>query len=128
MPAKKTANAQRINEGKGGARTGAGRRAGGMNARQKDLDLYAKARAKKEVFLANKAEAEFRKLQCELYDRAEVRQTVAVTLSTLVEQLRSVPDMLERNAALTPVQIGMVADAIDTQLDEARKKLQGLVE
>jgi hypothetical protein len=107
----------------GGARPGAGRKPKSNGDANDPYLLLARAKAKKETFLAHQEELKFRRAAGQLYDRDQVLQVFTTTIATFAEQMRSVPDMLERKAGLTPKQAEMTADEIDTQLEELRRRL-----
>ncbi|MFD2112034.1 DUF1441 family protein [Thiorhodococcus fuscus] len=59
----------------------------------------------------------------ELYERGPTLQAISTTLAVLVEQIRAIPDLLERRAGATPEQAERAADEIDTQLEVAKQTL-----
>lgn len=59
----------------------------------------------------------------ELYERAPTLHTFATTIAVFAEQVRAIPDLLERRAGLTPKQAELAADEIDTQLETVKKRL-----
>ena len=59
----------------------------------------------------------------ELYERAPTLHTFSTTVATFAEQVRAIPDMLERRAGLSPAQAEIAAAEIDTQLEAVKKRL-----
>ena len=111
--------------GHGGARPGAGRK-----PKTDQVDAYAvlaKAKAKQMMFKAHREELAYHKEAGEVYERAQVLQTFATTLAILAEQVRAIPDLLERRAGATPRQCELAAEEIDTQLEAARKALMSVL-
>ena len=112
----------------GGRRSGAGRPVGFSQKDQdpKKADYYstlAKAKAKREVFKANMAEVEFRLKVGELYDRSELLRVIATSIAIFAEQIRSLPDKLERKAGITTKQAEIAEIEVDNQLDALRNRL-----
>lgn len=107
----------------GGARPGAGRKPKSTGEANDPYLLLARAKAKKETFLAHQEELNFKRAAGQLFDRDQVMRVFTTTVATFAEQMRSVPDLLERKAGLTPKQAEMTADEIDTQLEELRRRL-----
>ena len=66
---------------------------------------------------------ELRRRAGELCELDEVMQLYATTVAVFAEQMRSVPDILERKAGITPKQAETAADAIDEQLEAVRSRL-----
>ena len=122
--------------GHGGPRKGAGRpkgsgplqQPGGVKEKQNDAyTVLAQARAKREMFRAQLTELEYREKAGELYPRAEVMQTFTTTIAIFAEQMRGIPDMLERKAGLTPRQAESAAEEIESQLEELKRRLTGVL-
>ncbi|TVR36052.1 MAG: DUF1441 family protein [Spirochaetaceae bacterium] len=112
----------------GGARPGAGRPAGFKQSEQdpRKGDYYAvlaQAKAKREVFKANMAEVEFRLKTGELYERGEVLRVIRTAIAVFAEQMRSLPDKLERSVGLTPSQAELAEIEVDNQLEELQNKI-----
>ena len=107
----------------GGARPGSGRKPKSTGDANDPYLLLARAKAKKETFLAHHEELNFKRAAGQLFDRDQVMRVFTTTVATFAEQMRSVPDLLERKAGLTPKQAEMTADEIDTQLEELRRRL-----
>jgi len=112
----------------GGARPGAGRPKGFSQKNQDPTkrDSYgvlAEAKAHREVYKAKMAEVEFRLKTAELYERAEVLRVVRTAIAVFAEQMRSLPDKLERSVGLTPAQAELAEQEVDAQLEELRSKL-----
>lgn len=82
-------------------------------------DLYARAKAKKEAYLANLAELEYRTKSGEYVSRDAVRQASATAFAAIAQALRSIPDNLERKLGVTPE----VSEAVSLLLDEAMAEL-----
>lgn len=111
---------------RGGARTGSGRKSAALEAATADAHIMkAKAQAKKEVFLAQMAELDFRKASGELVPRAEVRQASATAFATIAQSLRSIQDNLERRLGIAPEiaeEVGLLIDeSLNTLADELEK-------
>lgn len=66
---------------------------------------------------------ELRRRAGELCALDEVMQLYSTTIAIFAEQLRSVPDILERKAGITPRQAETAADEIDEQLEAVRSRL-----
>jgi len=66
---------------------------------------------------------EYRQKAGELYERAEVMRTFTTAVAVFAEQMRTIPDLLERNAGLTPDQAVKAEEVINTQLAELKAKL-----
>jgi hypothetical protein len=113
----------------GGPRPGAGRPKGfsqSAHADPKKTDAYsalAQARAKREVFKAALTEVEYRQKTGELYERGEVLQVIRTAVAIFAEQMRSLPDKLERSAGLTPAQAEIAENEVNVQLEELKGKL-----
>lgn len=111
----------------GGARRGAGRKPKSEKAKADGGPdpylLLAKAKAKKEMFKAHMAEIEYREASAELYPRDEVLRVITTTIAIFSEQMRSLPDKLEREAGLTPKQAEIAEHEVDSQLEALKQKL-----
>ena len=59
----------------------------------------------------------------ELYERAPTLHAFSTTIAVFAEQVRAIPDILERRAGLNPKQAELTADEIDTQLETVKKRL-----
>lgn len=66
---------------------------------------------------------ELRRRAGELCELDEVMQLYTTTIAVFAEQIRSVPDILERKAGITPKQAETAADEIDEQLEQIRSRL-----
>ena len=114
----------------GGYRPGAGRKPAGAQP----IDgpdpyiMLAKAKAKRELYKANLTEVEFKLKTAELYERGEVLRTIRTAIAIFSEQIRSLPDKLERVAGLTPAQAQIAEDEVNTQLENLRDKLAGIAD
>lgn len=128
MPATEPAYESKPQPGKhGGARPGAGRKPKSTGDANDPYLLLARAKAKKETFLAHQEELNFKRAAGQLYDREQVMQVFTTTVATFAEQMRSIPDMLERKVGLTPKQAEMAADEIDAQLEDLRRRLMQVI-
>jgi len=112
----------------GGTRPGASRPVGFKQSEQDPSkgDYYAvlaQAKAKREVFKANMAEVEFRLKTGELYERGEVLRVIRTAIAVFAEQMRSLPDKLERSVGLTPSQAELAEVEVDNQLEELQNKI-----
>jgi hypothetical protein len=110
----------------GGHRPGAGRK----KADPSKADAYAvlaQAKAKRETYRAHLAEVEYRVKAGELYDRGEVLRVISVAVAVFAEQMRGLPDKLERAAGLTPAQAEMAEDEVNKQLHELKTQIQKAV-
>ena len=106
----------------GGARPGSGAKKKPINGEDPYL-LRARAQAKREAFKADLAELEYRREIGELYRRDEVMRTFTTAMAIMVEQLRSIPDKMEREAGISPSQAEIAERVIDAQLEEIRAKI-----
>ncbi len=104
----------------GGKRPGSGRPAGAKAEHYIELN---RAKARKEVMRAGLLEAQLMKVRGELYERAEVRQTVARVIAVFAETVRGAPDAIERRYGVDPEVCEFLTEYLDTALDEARDKL-----
>lgn len=111
----------------GGAREGAGRKKGVKND-QENYNDYSAARAKKEKFLADNAELDFKRKSGEYIPREEVRQASATAFSIIAQTMRSISDNLERRLGLSPEVTEAIGRAIDEAMDELAKDLQRINE
>lgn len=108
----------------GGYRPGSGRKPKVQSIDGPDPYIaLAKAKAKREIFKAHMAEVEFNLKTGELYERGEVLRVIRTAIAIFAEQMRSLPDKLERSVGLTPAQAEMAELEVDTQLEELRAKL-----
>lgn len=107
----------------GGARQGAGRPKKYTGDGSDPYMLLARAKAKRETHKAQIAELEYKKMAGDLALMSEVMQLYTTTVAVFAEQMRSLPDMLERKAGLTPAQAEMAADFVDEQLEQLELRL-----
>lgn len=108
----------------GGARLGAGRKPKVKNLDGPDPYIQlARAKAKREDYRAKLNEIEYLKEAGEFYEREQILRVISTSVTVFVEQMRSLPDKLERDTGLTPHQAELVEDAIDLQLEELKFKL-----
>lgn len=112
----------------GGSREGSGRKAGTKIADNNAYTVLANAKAKRENFKARLTEIEYRERVGELYHRDEILSTISTVVAVFTEQMRSLPDKLERQAGLTPSQAEMAEDEINTQLEDLRFKLLSVLD
>ena len=118
----------------GGARKNAGRRKG-TGASKKTLDqvkthpsadpyiVLTKAKAKRETFRAALTELEYRHKAGDLCEVQEALRVISTAIAVFTEQVRSIPDHLERAAGLTPAQAAIAEDEINNQLLELQARL-----
>lgn len=111
----------------GGRREGAGRKKGVKND-QETYNDYSAARAKKERYLADNAELEFKRKSGELVPRDAVRQASATSFSVIAQSLRSISDNIERRLGIAPEVVVEIEKAIDEALDELANDLERMVE
>jgi hypothetical protein len=109
----------------GGRRPGAGRPA--KATQRDDIAEFHRARTRKENALADLRELEAGEGAGRLYDRNEVLRVIAVTIAIFAEQLRSLPDLLERRAGLTAAQCDLLERLVDTELEALRERLLAAV-
>jgi hypothetical protein len=113
----------------GGTRPGSGRPAGFSQSAHTDpkkTDAYstlAQAKAHREVFKAKITEVDYRVKAGELYERGEVLRVIRTAIAVFAEQMRSLPDKLERSAGLTPAQAELAEVEVDNQLEELKAKI-----
>ena len=115
------ADTQRVSHG--GARPGAGRPKKYTGDGSDPYIVLARAKAKREHHRAQMAELEYKKMAGDLALMSEVMQLYTTTVAVFAEQMRSLPDMLERKAGLTPAQAEMAADFVDEQLEQLELRL-----
>ena len=105
----------------GGRRANAGRPA--KAAQRDDIAEFHRARTRKEAALAELRELEAGERAGRLYDRGEALRVIAVTIAVFAEQMRSLPDSLERRAGLTPEQAEVVEHTVNAELEALRERL-----
>lgn len=115
-----------IRERRGGSRPGAGGKPKDY-VKSADLQAFDNARARKETALAGKHEIELKELQGEFVPRSAFRDASATLLAELVQSLRGLPDMLERQHGLTAEQAQAVENDVNSALEDVRKGLQKLM-
>ena len=109
----------------GGQRANAGRR---PKAEQRDdIGEFHRARTRKERALAELRELEAGERAGRLYSRDEVLRVIAVTIAVFTEQLRSLPDLLERRAGLAPEQAEVLEHVVNAELEALRERLLATV-
>jgi phage terminase Nu1 subunit (DNA packaging protein) len=105
----------------GGARRGAGRKAGKVG---EDVFVeYSKARARLEEARANLGELDYRIKSGQYVARAAVRQAAATAFATAAQAIRSIPDNLERRLAIEPALAASIEEVIDETLAEVSASL-----
>jgi phage terminase Nu1 subunit (DNA packaging protein) len=87
---------------------------------------YARAKARKESALADKAELEAAKMVGALVERAAVRDAAAKALATISQAIRAIPDTLERRMGIAPDVVQAVEQQIDESMDELAADLERL--
>lgn len=87
-------------------------------------ELFAGAKARKEVAHAAKAELDFRIKSGAYLPRDAVRAAIAKAFQSVAQSLRSIPDNLERKLGLDPV----VAEAVGASIDETMGDLSHALE
>ena len=108
----------------GGKRQGSGRKTIVAEAQAADdYGRLVKAKADTQERVAALADLKYKKMAGELAMMAEVMQLYTMTIAVFAEQMRSLPDALERKAGLTPAQAEVAADFIDDQLEQLRERL-----
>jgi hypothetical protein len=113
----------------GGFRPGAGRKPGPQTRSPKNDDgkdpyrTLAIAKAKREFFKAQMAEVDYGIKAGELYERGEVLRVIRTAIAVFAEQMRSLPDKLERSVGLTPSQAELAEDEVNNQLAELQNRL-----
>lgn len=111
----------------GGYRPGAGAKKGASIPRTVDgsnhYAVLAAAKAKREMYRAALTEMDFKQKAGELYDRSEVLRVIATAIAVFAEQIRSLPDTLERQAGISPEQAEIAEEEVNTQLDALRARL-----
>ena len=115
----------------GGYRPGAGRKPKSEKAiSQTGSDPYlvlAQAKAKRETYRAHLSELEFRRETGELYRRDEALRAITTTIAVFTEQMRALPDKLEREAGITGAQAEIAERVIDAQLEALKDKIVSAV-
>ena len=111
----------------GGYRPGAGRKPKSEKAiSQTGSDPYlvlAQAKAKRETYRAHLSELEFKRETGELYRRDEVLRAITTTIAVFTEQMRAIPDKLEREAGITASQAEISERVVDAHLEELKTRI-----
>lgn len=107
---------------RGGRREGAGRKPKGVG--EKEFADYARARARKEVALADKAEMEAEVMAGTLVSRDAVRDAAATAFAAIAQTLQSIPDRLERQEGITLEVAAKVQAAIDAAMEDLSIELE----
>lgn len=114
---------------KGGARPGAGRKSAALEEGVRDSNIvYNQAKAQHEVWKAKTAELEYKYKSGEYLTRDDVRNSSAVIIASLAQTFRNMPDFLERKVGLTPEQLKIVQEVVDSTLNQAAESLRKLHE
>lgn len=108
----------------GGARQGAGRKPLGYQKPEETIN-FDKARARKEVALADLSELDYKVKSAQYVSRIAVRQASATAMSTLAQTLRSLPDNLERKG-VAPSVCAVIDQVIMETLADTAKALSAL--
>jgi hypothetical protein len=109
----------------GGKRPGAGRKP--KTEQRDDISEFHRARTRKETALAQIREYEAGERGGQLYGRGEVLRVIATSIAVFTEQLRSLPDSLERRAGLSPGQCELAERVVDGELEALRERLLATV-
>lgn len=64
----------------------------------------------------------------ELYERADVLRTFTVTIATFAEQMRALPDRLEREAGIDGQAAALVESTVDAHLEMLRRELMAVID
>lgn len=108
---------------RGGARPGAGRKPAGYVPPPMKM-TFDEAKARNETAKAVLAELEVRIKTGQFVSRDVVRDVVATALSAISQRLRSLPDLLERRAALNTEQVEIAANEVDDALGALADQLE----
>lgn len=113
------------NNGHGGKRA----RAGGKSKAVRDATeehhiKYTKSRAEHEEFKARSVKLEYEIKRGKYVLREEVQRASAVAFATVTQNLRSIPDALERRLGLSPEVTEQVAIAIDEIMSDLADDLE----
>lgn len=109
----------------GGKRPGSGRKKGVSTATaEQTYKQYAEGRAKKEQYLAETTELEYRRKAGMLVPRDEVKRATATAYAHISQTLRGIPDNLERKLALAPEVVEEVGKLIDDAMDTLSVELE----
>lgn len=115
----------------GGARPGAGRKVGGPKNTKEIQDIhedFSAARAKKETWLAEQAELNYKVAAGQYVPRTDVQQAAATAFAAIAQTLRSIPDNLERKLGLSPEVAEEVSRLIDDAMEELSADLEKMCE
>jgi hypothetical protein len=105
---------------RGGRRTGAGRKPGPTATH---AQRYLEAKADKERGLADLRTMEAGQRAGALYDRGEVLTVISTAIATFADQMRALPDRLERSTGLSVDQAERAEAEIDTALEALKESL-----
>lgn len=116
-----------LSNGHGGKRA----RAGGKTKAVRDATeehhiQYTKSRAENEKFKASNARLDYEIKIGKYVLRDDVRRAVAVAFATVTQNLRSIPDNLERRLGLSPEVIQQVSIEIDEVMENLAEELEAL--
>lgn len=114
---------EKVKSRRGGARPGAGRKPAGWVPPPAKMN-YDEAKARNETAKAVLGELEVRIRTGQYVSRDVVRDVVATALSAISQRLRSLPDLLERRAALNTEQVEITANEVDDALGALAEQLE----
>lgn len=112
-------------------RPGAGRKVGGPKNTKDIQDIhedFSAARAKKETWLAEQAELNFKIAAGQYVPREDVQHASATAFAAISQTLRSIPDNLERKLGLSPEVAEEVSRLIDDAMEELSADLEKMCE
>lgn len=116
---------------RGGKRPGSGSKKG-VNVKtmtpEETYKKYAEGRAKKEQYLGETTELEYRRKAGMLVPRDDVKRATATAYAHISQTLRGIPDTLERKLALPPEAIEAVGRLIDDAMDTLSVELEAMCE
>lgn len=113
--------------GHGGKRARAGGKPKAVrDATEEHHIQYTKSRAENETFKAANAKLDYEIKLGKYVLREDVRRAVAVAFATVTQNLRSIPDNLERRLGLSPEVIQQVSIEIDEVMENLSEELHSL--
>jgi phage terminase Nu1 subunit (DNA packaging protein) len=107
--------------GHGGARAGAGRKTG--SGGNEAYAVIVRAKAKKETFRAQLEELKYRQAAKELVPAIECERAIADIVKTVARTLEGLPDILERDCALSGPVVERVIQVIDAMREDLYRSL-----
>lgn len=113
--------------GHGGARERAGRKTDEENATPA-LVLYNESRARKEAAQASMAELDLGVKAGQLLQRDAIKSASSIAFASFVQQMRSLPDNLEREFGISPLVAEQIGKAIDEALADLSKQFKAMSE